>query len=130
LLAIITDIINIATIEAGQEKVNLQLVNLNSKIDLIYEQFSAKAGKSQSELIFNKGLPDLDAFILSDQTKLVQIISNLLNNALKFAPGGKIELNYQISGSMIEFHVKDNGPGIPPCCMKKYLKGSGNSIRF
>ena len=49
---------------------------------------------------------------MTDNTKLVQIISNLINNAFKFTKKGKINFGYCIKEEFIEFFVKDTGIGI------------------
>lgn len=59
------------------------------------------------------GLNDEDAFISSDGTRFIQIISNLLNNALKFTKNGSIDFGYTVNDIMIEFYVCDSGIGIP-----------------
>ena len=52
--------------------------------------------------------------ILTDDTKLTQILTNLLNNSLKFTPKGFIEFGYTLNGSNINFYVKDTGIGVKP----------------
>ena len=54
------------------------------------------------------------AVIITDGTKLVQILSNLINNAIKFTPEGRIDIGYKLQDSFLEFSVKDTGIGIPP----------------
>jgi hypothetical protein len=51
---------------------------------------------------------------MTDETKVIQIFSNLLNNALKFTHEGRIELGYVIRGETVEFFVSDTGIGIEP----------------
>lgn len=112
LLSIITHIVNIATIDAGQEKLNIKEVNLNKIVDLIYEQFRLRAEKMNLSLSLNKGLENNNAITKIDETKLEQILSNLLNNAFKFTENGRIDFGYILKGDFIEFFVKDTGIGI------------------
>ncbi len=114
LLSIISDIVNIATIEAGQEKSIATPVNLNSICNLVYEQFILKARNQNIALLFNNYLPDDEVYILTDGTKLTQILTNLINNAFKFTEKGHIELGYSLEGKLIKFFVTDTGVGIPP----------------
>ncbi len=113
LLSIIIDIISIATIEAGQDTIKEEITNLNSLLDYIYNQFITIAQKQN--LIFNlqKNLPDKDANILTDEAKLVKILSNLLGNALKFTKEGQIKYGYRVENSFVQFQVEDTGIGIP-----------------
>ena len=118
LLAIIDDIISIASIEAGQEEIQENETNINLIGNLIKEQFSSKAYEKNVTLILKSTLPDDKATIITDTTKLTQIISNLVDNALKFTQQGSIEFGYSIKKDTepaeVEFFVEDSGIGIPP----------------
>lgn len=113
LLNIISDIINIATIEAGQIKIQEQTMNLNATMSLLFEQFAPKAKQQNLDFTFTNGLPDNEAFIKADETKLAEIFSNLLENALKFTKQGSVNYGYKIKNNQIEAYVEDTGIGIP-----------------
>jgi PAS domain S-box-containing protein len=113
LLSIISDIISIATIEAGQEKIHHCEFNLNEMLDLMYDQFKIKADEKNLEFKIAKTLSDREATISTDKTKLIQIISNLINNSLKFTDVGFIEVSYLLKDTQLVFTVKDSGIGIP-----------------
>ncbi|NTV18761.1 MAG: PAS domain S-box protein, partial [Bacteroidales bacterium] len=114
LLSIINDIVNIATIEAGQERAIINPVNINSICNLVYEQFLLKAKNKNIVLIFNNFISSVESDVMTDGTKLTQILTNLINNALKFTEEGYIELGYSVEGDNLKFFVKDTGIGIPP----------------
>ncbi len=122
LLSIITDIISIATIEAGQEIIREAEVNVNQMFGLLYKQFKSKANDKGIDLIITKALPDKDVTFVTDKTKLIQIITNLLNNSFKFTETGFIEAGYYIKGKDIEFYVKDSGIGIPDDMYEEIFK--------
>lgn len=113
LLSIITDIVNIATLEAGQEKVSESVVNLNEMLHLIYYQLIAKASEKNIQLAYSTALKDADALVITDETKLTQILSNLINNAIKFTDKGNIKYGYVKDGDFLKFTIEDNGIGIP-----------------
>jgi len=113
LLSIITDIIDIATIESGQEKVYETEIRLNTTLRLLQDQFALKAEKQNVKLNLNLSLHDDYDSIISDETKLVQILINLIGNALKFTNQGSVSFGYQIKGQELEFSVEDTGIGIP-----------------
>ena len=113
LLSIITDIIDISNIEANIVKITKSGVNLNFVIKSLYEQFLLKANEKKITMISEPGLPDKESIILTDKTKLIQIISNLLNNALKFTRQGQVKFGYAVKDKLIEFFVSDTGLGIP-----------------
>lgn len=112
LLSIITDIVDISNIETNQVKLTYDEVEINSVIKSLYEQFTIIANKQKLLLRYEVSLPDEKAIITTDKTKLIQIISNLLNNAFKFTKQGTVVFGYRISGDKIEFFVKDTGIGV------------------
>ena len=114
LLSIINDIVDIANVESGQAKVNLTEFNINTVLRSLNEQFSIIGKENNVTILFNPGLPDEDCIVLTDNTKLVQILSNLINNAIKFTKNGYVNFGYSVKDEWIEFFVKDTGIGISP----------------
>lgn len=114
LLSIISDIVNIATIEAGQAKVSEKEVDLNTTLRLLQAQFIPQANEKNIDIKLTHLLPDNEVRILSDETKLIQILTNLIGNALKFTRKGVINFGYKKCGNELEFFVQDSGIGIPP----------------
>jgi PAS domain S-box-containing protein len=112
LLSIITQIINMATIEAGQVKIYEKEISLNSIFKIVSDQFGAEARRKNITLEYHTGLSDNEDKIRTDETKLIQIISNLLSNALKFTKQGSINFGYVVNGNCLEFYFKDTGIGI------------------
>lgn len=117
LLDIITDILNISKIESGQITVKKSVCQLNTLFDhllLEYKQLSTVKLNDKLSLSIVKGLPDTDATIITDCTRLHEVISNLLDNALKFTEEGSIQLGYKLHENEKEIlvWVKDTGCGI------------------
>jgi PAS domain S-box-containing protein len=114
LLSIINDIVDIANIESGQVKINIREMDLNFSLRSLDEQFSYKEKSDVISINLTTGLTDDKAMIMTDSTKLIQILSNLINNATKFTKEGRIDFGYALKGEELEFYVKDTGIGIPP----------------
>lgn len=112
LLSIINDIVDIANIESGQVKLNVGEMNLNITLRNLGEQFRYKEQDAGLSVKLKTGLPDEESIIVTDSTKLVQILSNLISNAIKFTKEGHVEFGYQYKNGSIEFFVKDTGIGI------------------
>lgn len=112
LLGIVSDIIEISNIEVGILKANPALVNLNSLITGLFNQYNPAAVKKGVILRYDTTLSDKDSEIRTDGTKLIQVLSNLLNNALKFTASGSINFGYVLKDNFIEFYVSDTGIGI------------------
>lgn len=114
LLSIITDIVDISNIETGLVKISRSEVNLNSLIRKLYDQYRLRIQGQGLAFSFTTHLDDADAKVLTDETKIIQVFSNLLNNALRFTRQGRIEFGYVLRGETIEFFVSDTGIGIAP----------------
>jgi PAS domain S-box-containing protein len=120
LMRIMEDIIDIAKIEAGQIRIEIKdcpVNNLLSSIFLTINEVRKKNLKSSIELRLKQFSPEKDFTILTDGNRLKQILTNLLENALKFTEKGFIEFGYTFKtdshiSPMIEFFVRDTGIGI------------------
>jgi len=113
LLSIISDIVNIATLEAGQEKVREAPVNLNEMMHVIYYQLVSKATEKNLRLSYSTNLRENQVLVNSDETKLNQILTNLINNAIKFTEKGGIHISFMLEDQFLQFCVEDTGIGIP-----------------
>jgi two-component system, NarL family, sensor histidine kinase EvgS len=112
LLNIVDDILEMALIDSGQIMVKKESSDLHYMLESLYSQFKNEANKKSIE--FKLSTPDAAVSHLNtDKTKLSQIISNLIANAIKFTEFGKIQFGYEHSGDFLKFFVKDTGIGIP-----------------
>lgn len=116
LLNLIDDIIDIAKIEAGQLKIckSVSFINVILNEILEYVNNEKKRNKKDS-ILFTKSeaIHDVNFCILCDPLRLRQILTNLLNNALKFTLEGIIEFGYVIpNNATILFYVRDTGIGL------------------
>jgi len=114
LLSIISDIVDIANVESGQVKLNYKVMNINSSLKTLCEQYNFVSGDNKLPVRLIAGVDDEGANITTDGTKLIQIISNLINNSMKFTRQGEICFGYTMKDRNIEFFVKDTGIGIAP----------------
>jgi PAS domain S-box-containing protein len=112
LLSIINDIVDISNIEANLVKSSRNGIDLNKILNSICNQFIPKSGVKDIDLSCEPGLTSSDALIFTDSTKVVQIISNLLNNSFKFTERGRIKIGYSLRGNFLEFFISDTGIGI------------------
>jgi len=113
LLSIINDIVDISKIETGQVKLSSNVVKVE---DLINETFNFFRPIAQSKnLLLNSDfkIPVKDFVIVTDEIKLKQVLTNLVNNAVKFTDKGSITIGVQNRDHNIEFFVQDTGVGIP-----------------
>jgi PAS domain S-box-containing protein len=112
LTAIIDDIICISTIEAKQEKVNESEIDLNDFMNKLHSQIKESAELNQIDFTFSTSLSSHQSKIITDKIKLHQILSRLINNALKHTTKGTIEFGADLEKDNLTFYVKDTGTGI------------------
>ena len=113
LLSIINDIISIATIESGQEKVRESGCDVNEVLNMLYNQFKMASAGKQIMLNYRSSVTSQAALVRTDETKLKQILSNLIGNAIKFTDHGLVDFGCKLNGDMLQFFVSDTGIGIP-----------------
>jgi PAS domain S-box-containing protein len=116
LLGIVTDILTISAIDTNQEKVNIQKTSVNSIIVELLSIFKKQATNKNISLFAKQLLRENQSEIYTDKTKVTQILSNLISNALKFTYEGFVEFGYNLKefdgNSYLQFYVKDTGIGI------------------
>ena len=113
LLSILSDIMDISKIEAGQVKLKRDVISGNGIINEIHIEFSNQAKGKGIELRLDSTSTTKEIFLESDRTKLKQILNNFVSNALKFTKDGFIEIGIRTKEDFIQFHVSDTGIGIP-----------------
>lgn len=111
LLQLITDILDFSKIEAGILDFNIDNLNVYTLCDEIVCSYQVK-DTGNIPIVFDYGSPEYS--ICSDKKRLMQVITNLINNALKFTSTGKITVGYRQLGQTLEFYVEDTGIGIAP----------------
>ncbi|MBN2664600.1 MAG: response regulator, partial [Bacteroidales bacterium] len=120
LMRIIDDILEISKLGTKQVNTIENEICLNNLFLKLFSIFDIKAKENKIQLFLKKGLSDKSSLIFTDETKLNKILSNLLENALKFTKEGFIEFGYSLvktnndKPQHIEIYVKDTGIGIKP----------------
>lgn len=117
LLALINDILDLSKIEAGKMDMEYTPVNLHTILKEIHQVFLHKA--QEKGLVLHSNIsPKTPERLLLDEVRIRQILFNLLGNAIKFTPEGKVSLNIENQQKsetecLLYIRVKDTGIGIP-----------------
>lgn len=114
LTSIISDIITISALETNQEELRYSNVCINSIIGELNAVFEQQASQKGPILYSKRVLNEEQANVLTDRTKVTQILSNLISNSIKFTNEGFVEFGCVLKGNSLEFFVKDSGIGIEP----------------
>ena len=113
LIKTINDIVEISRIQSGQIKLTLAETNISRLATELFDRFMPKAAEKGLAFNFSNNLPDEFKSVNTDSKKLKTILSNLLDNAVKFTDEGSVELGIRRIADYLEFSVNDTGKGIP-----------------
>jgi len=113
LIALVDDLLDVSRITTGKLELRKCRVKLSDVIQSALESSQPFIVESGHELTVSK--IEEEVYLEADPNRLVQVLSNLLNNSTKYTPeGGDIELAAVRQGSEVVLTVSDNGIGIPP----------------
>lgn len=112
LTRLVEDLLDTARIDQGKISLSKDRVALQEIIN-----FAVEASQPQIDALDHKlciDMPSEPIWLHADDTRLAQVISNLLNNAAKYTPrGGRVELHARIRADQVEIEISDSGIGIP-----------------
>ncbi len=113
LLRLLSDILNLTKVESGQLSIEKQIVNFNQFFNQIALNLSTQAQVKNLELCFllESSVP---SSFYTDPTRLQQILTNVIGNALKFTDEGKINVSagFNKESGALYFNIEDTGPGL------------------
>jgi len=104
----IDDLLDASRLEAGGLSLNRSDVSLPLLTERLVERFSTQSEKHTLITEFSEDFP----VILADENRLEQVLSNLISNAIKYAPAGEIRISGQVRPEQIIICISDEGPGI------------------
>jgi PAS domain S-box-containing protein len=112
LSTILSDILDLSKIEAGKMHLEQMAFDLPSLLMSLHQAYGALADTKGLTLTLDRDA-DLPAAVLGDPMRVRQILSNYLNNALKFTQSGQLRIGaHRIRPGLVRFEVTDTGPGI------------------
>ena len=111
LLHLVNELLDLSKIEANMVKLDLQPIGMNELLTTVYDSFILRC-PPEVQLV-NESLKT-EHYIYADKNRTVQIISNLIDNALKYTKHGHIRIGYKMKGKFVEIYTADTGIGIKP----------------
>lgn len=108
---LISNVLNFARLESGKLELHLDVTDLNALIVEVCALMKIAASKKNIALYYH--LPDSEVDIVCDPDNVMQILINLVDNAIKYTPqGGSVEISLDEKDGDVEIRVEDNGIGI------------------
>lgn len=135
------DLLDISKVEDGRMKNNPKIINVNEFLKNIFEGLEAKANEKQLNYIFMPDIIDegkeksLQPIFYAniDPDHFREVVSNLIENAIKYTPSGEVVVNVTGDDKQISVSVKDNGIGIPaediPHLFQKFYRVDNSDTR-
>lgn len=120
LLRLIGDILDLSKIEAGMLELKPEEFNIEELFHNLNYTFSQRITSPDVRLICET--PGEDHVIYLDKNRFTQVITNFVNNAIKFTPGGEIKIGYRKEAGGIKIYVADTGIGIAPDKIEKVFE--------
>lgn len=110
LIDLVNEILDLSRVESGEFTIRISPTDLNSLCNEITDVFKFRC-TNEVQLIWDKS--EKSAYMMTDKNRVMQVLSNLISNAIKSTPKGSIHYGYRIQdGDNILFYVKDTGIGI------------------
>ncbi len=137
LLNIINDILDFSKIEAGKMKIESYAFNLRSTVDYLMDQMSFRSLEKGIEIL-NDVEETIPPVLIGDESRLIQVLVNLMGNAVKFTSEGEVVLKVEIeqqkgTNLILHFSVEDSGIGIPKNKLEKifesFTQADGSTTR-
>ncbi len=112
LARVVSDFLDIAKLETDKIDLHMEKISINSTVDHVVNLYKPLADAKNIEIVTL--MPAEALYINADSTKMGQIMSNLIDNAVRFLPdcGGRITIRVKGLGNDVEVEVEDNGYGI------------------
>lgn len=110
---LIESLLDIARLENGQVQLRLSIIKLQNVIDNIADKMALSL--KTADVVLRTAVPDNLPSILADEERIDRVITNLLDNAIKYTPKeGEITVTAALHDDRVVICVSDTGPGIPP----------------
>ncbi len=110
---LIESLLDIARLENGQVQLRLSIIKLQNVIDNIADKMALSL--KTADVVLRTAVPDNLPSILADEERIDRVITNLLDNAIKYTPKeGEITVTAALHDDRVMICVSDTGPGIPP----------------
>ena len=127
LLHLVNELLDFSKIEANMVNFDLQPIKVSELCKTVYDSFILRFSP---EIRFINESVETENYVIADKNRTIQVISNLIDNALKHTKYGSIRLGYNLSGEFIEIYVADTGHGISPqkldAIFNRFVKANEN----
>jgi signal transduction histidine kinase len=127
---LVDELLHVSQIDTGKVPLLLKTLDLAAVLDHVVEEAAASASANNTSFVTSFDRP---MHVKGDERRLWQIFSNLLSNAIRFAPNGEVRIGSVVEDGMIRITVVDNGAGIPrehlPHIFERFRQGHAAKLQ-
>lgn len=114
MIRMINDLLNLSRMDTGNNHLQLEYVNFNELINFVLDRFDMIIDSNNKSYTIRREFTKRDLWVELDPDKMVQVLDNILNNAIKYSPdGGEIICRLLETHNSVVFSISDQGLGIP-----------------
>ena len=108
---LVSELLELSTLESGQVHLDIKSININDSIFNVVRSLEHKAKGKNINISYPN--PSVNLEVFADKRKIIQVIINLLDNAIRFtSENGEILISTSLSEGLVEVTIEDNGTGI------------------
>lgn len=114
MIRMINDLLNLSRMDSGNQQLDLEFVNFNELVDYVLDRFDMMVNNQDKKYTIIRDFTERDLWVEVDTDKIMQVIDNIMNNAIKYSPdGGKITVHLLETHNNVVLSISDEGLGIP-----------------
>ncbi|MGG5330785.1 cell wall metabolism sensor histidine kinase WalK [Enterococcus sp. AZ163] len=123
MIRMINDLLNLSRMDSGNQQLDLEFVNFNELADYVLDRFDMMVNNQNKKYTIVRDFTERDLWVEVDADKIMQVIDNIMNNAIKYSPdGGKITVHLLETHNNVVLSVTDEGLGIPKKDLEKVFE--------
>lgn len=127
LVALVDDLLDVTRLTTRRLRLRPEPVDLRAVVREVVERHAAEAAEARCEVAIREGPPVDGAW---DRLRLEQVLTNLLTNAFKYAPGTLVEVGVDGDAGHARVEVRDEGPGIAPADQERIFRPFERAVRL
>ena len=85
----INDLLNLSRMDTGNTQLQLEYVNFNGLVNFVLDRFDMMVGKPEKNYKIGREFTQRDLWVEVDTDKIIQVVDNIMNNAIKYSPDGE-----------------------------------------
>ena len=114
MIRMINDLLDLSRMNNDNLKLNIEMVNFNELVNFVLDRFDVIIANSEKKYRIVREFTQRPLFVEVDTDRMIQVIDNIMNNAIKYSPdGGKITVRLMETHNNVILSITDQGLGIP-----------------